>query len=147
MASWLAAQERKALDGMEVYPPVPKPERTPDMLECVSLTVKSLSEITAPASRRPAELALELGKLFAGMNMFTGDAAKTATMVEVWGEQLAEFPLYAIRKAAAWALRGSDKLPSLASFIADVRLAVGSKVLTRQKLLIGYLENADASRG
>ncbi len=144
MDLWLAAQERKALDGMEVYPPVPKPERTPEMLECLSLTVKSLSEITAPAKGRPAELALELGKLFAGMNTFTGDAAKTATMVEVWGEQLAEFPLYAIRKAAVWALRGSDKLPSLAAFIADVRLAVGSKVLTRQKLLQRYLTDERA---
>ncbi|WP_181182993.1 hypothetical protein [Mesorhizobium sp. B3-2-1] len=46
-----------------------------------------------------------------------------------------DFPLYAIRKAYKWAVRGRDKLPSLASFIGDVRLAIGTNVLTRKRLL------------
>jgi hypothetical protein len=33
------------------------------------------------------------------------------------------------------ASRGGDKLPSLANFIADVRLAIGTDVLVRMRLL------------
>ncbi|MFG1411442.1 hypothetical protein V5G24_10030 [Xanthobacter sp. VTT E-85241] len=145
MASWIDAQERKAIDGMEPFPRVPKPERTPELVECISLTVKSLSEITSPAKNRPAELALELSKMFAGFNLFAGDSAKLATQVEVWGEELGEYPLYAIRKACKWAIRGGERLPSLAAFLADVRLAVGSKVLTRKKLLLSFLNTDEPS--
>lgn len=53
----------------------------------------------------------------------------------MWAEELEDFPLYAIRKAYKWAVRGRDKLPSLASFIGDVRLAIGTNVLTRKRLL------------
>jgi hypothetical protein len=42
------------------------------------------------------------------------------------------YPLFAIRKAAKWAVTGRDKLPSLSAFIDDVRLAVGSNVVKRQ---------------
>ncbi|ANL71904.1 hypothetical protein AMC83_CH01921 [Rhizobium phaseoli] len=137
MASWLAAQEVKARTGMEPFPRIPQPEKTPEMREAVTTALKSLSEILEPSSRRRPVLAVEIAKLFAAFNLYTGDAAKSAAQVEVWGEQLGEFPLFAIRKAVRWAVRGEQKMPSLASFIADVRLAVGRQVLERQKLLQG----------
>jgi hypothetical protein len=48
---------------------------------------------------------------------------------------LEDFPLFAIRKAAKWTVVGRDKLPSVAAFIADVRLAIGTGVLERRLLL------------
>ncbi|MGO6758809.1 hypothetical protein ACCS42_17165 [Rhizobium ruizarguesonis] len=73
--------------------------------------------------------------MFAAFNLYTGDAAKSPAQVEVWGEQLGEFPLFAVRKAYRWAVRGEGKMPSLASFIADVKLAMGAKVQERKRLL------------
>jgi len=52
-----------------------------------------------------------------------------------WCHYLEEFPLYAIRKAAKWTVVGRDKLPSVATFIADVKLAIGDGVLERRRLL------------
>jgi hypothetical protein len=34
-------------------------------------------------------------------------------------------PLYSIRRAAKWTMLGSDKLPSIAAVIADVKLVIG----------------------
>jgi len=48
---------------------------------------------------------------------------------------LEEFPLYAIRKAYKWAMRSEGKLPTIAAFIAAVRLAIGPGVLERRRLL------------
>ncbi|PDT05420.1 hypothetical protein CO666_05785 [Rhizobium chutanense] len=135
MASWLAAQEVKARMGMEPFPRVPEPEKTPEMREAVSTVLRSLSEILEPSSGRRPELAVEIAKLFAAFNLYTGDAAKSAAQVEVWGEQLGEFPLFAIRKAFRWAVRGEGKIPSLASFISDVKLAMGLNVQERKRLL------------
>ena len=59
--------------------------------------------------------------------------------MEVWGEELQQYPMYAIRKAYKWAVRAEGKMPSLAAFISDVKLAVGSEVLTRQKRLQQWL--------
>lgn len=140
MDSWLAAQQYRDIMGMDLYPRVEKPEKTPEMVEYISQTVKLLSEITAPAKQRPDELAIVLGKMFAGFNLFMGDAGKIAAQVEVWGEELQEFPLYAIRKAYRWAVRGENKLPTLAAFIVDVKLSVGSNVLARKKFLEGWLK-------
>lgn len=88
---------------------------------------------------RRGELAETLGKLFAGFNLFTGDAEKVSAQIEVWGEELEQYPMYAIRKAYKWAIRGSNKLPTLASFIKDVQLAIGSNVLTRKRMLQQWL--------
>ncbi len=63
--------------------------------------------------------------MFAGFNVYTGDEGKLKAQVLVWCEELEEFPLYAIRRAAKWAVRGSMRLPALAAFIADVRLPAG----------------------
>lgn len=77
--------------------------------------------------------------MFAAFNLYTGDQGKINAMVEVWADELEEYPLYAIRKAYKWAIRGEGKLPSLASFIRDVKLAIGSNVLARKKLLERWL--------
>lgn len=105
----------------------------------VSQTVKSLSEVLTPASQRGPELEAQILKMFAAFNLYTGDQGKLNAMVEVWADELDEFPMYAIRKAYKWAIRGGNKLPSLAAFIADVRLAIGTNVLTRRWLLQQWL--------
>lgn len=97
--------------------------------------VLSLSDILAPARTRGPELDALIAKMFAAFNIYTGDQGKINAMVEVWADELEEFPMYAIRKAYKWAVRGGDRLPSLAAFIADVRLAIGTNVLTRRRLL------------
>jgi hypothetical protein len=84
-------------------------------------------------------LAELLGKMLAAFNLYTGDAAKVAAQIEVWGEELQGFPMYAIRKAYKWAIRSESKMPSLGSFIVDVRLAVGANVLARKRLLQQWL--------
>ena len=112
-----------------------KPTLTAEEKEALSRSVQSLTELLAPARMRGPELAVVIGKLFAAFNQFTGDAGKMNAQVDVWTEELEEFPPYAIRKAYRWAVRGSDKLPSLSAFIADVRLAVGSGVMVRQRML------------
>jgi hypothetical protein len=139
MARHLEWQEQTQASGQTAYPIVPAPVATPLMMQTISQTVMSLSEILAPARQRPNELAEVIGKLFAAFNQFTGDAAKTAAQVDVWAEELSEFPLYAIRKAYKWAVRGEGKLPSLSAFIADAKLAVGTNVLERNRLLVGWL--------
>ncbi|WP_244429839.1 hypothetical protein [Rhizobium leguminosarum] len=139
MALWLAAQEVKARTGMEPFPLVPKPEKTPEMLEAVTTALRSLSEILEPSARRRPELAVEIAKLFAAFNLYTGDAAKSAVQVEVWGEQLGEFPLFAIRKAVRWAVRGEQKMPSLAAFIGDTKIAMGRQIQARRKLLTDWV--------
>ena len=49
--------------------------------------------------------------------------------------QLRGYILFAIRKAAKWTVVAPDELPSVAAFIADVRLAIGTGVLERRRLL------------
>ncbi|MGO8502805.1 hypothetical protein AB9F35_15070 [Rhizobium leguminosarum] len=140
MASWLAAKETESRTGMQPFPRVAEPERTPEMMAAVTMALTSLSEILEPSAKRRPELAVEIAKLFAAFNLYTGDAAKSAAQVEVWGEQLGEFPLFAIRKAARWAIRSEQKMPAMASFISDVRLAIGSNVVQRQSRLLSWLK-------
>jgi hypothetical protein len=80
-----------------------------------------------------------IGKLFSAFGVYTGDEARVRGQVAVWTEELQEFPLYAIRKAYRWAVRSEQRLPALARFISDVKLAIGDKVLERKKLMIGLL--------
>jgi hypothetical protein len=87
-----------------------------------------------PARERGTELEAIVVKLFTAFNVYTGDQAKLAGEIMVWAEELEGLPIYAIRKAYKWAVRG-DMLPSLASFLDGVRLAVGSDVLARGKFL------------
>lgn len=47
---------------------------------------------------------------------------------------LGDDPLYSIRRAAKWTMLGSDKLPSVAAVIADVKLVIGARVLDRQRV-------------
>ncbi|CUW85616.1 conserved hypothetical protein [Agrobacterium genomosp. 2 str. CFBP 5494] len=142
VALWLAAEETKARTGMEVFPRVPKPEATAELMTIVSTALRSLSELMEPAGKRRPELGVEIAKLFAAFNIYTGDTAKSVAQVEVWGEQLGEFPLYAIRKAARWAIRGDSKMPSLAAFITSVRQAAGSQVMGRRLLLQQWVSAA-----
>ncbi|MBY5535925.1 hypothetical protein HFO42_19745 [Rhizobium leguminosarum] len=142
MASWLAAKETEIRTGMQPFPRVAEPERTPEMMAVVTMALTSLSEILEPSAKRRPELAVEIAKLFAAFNLYTGDAAKSAAQVEVWGEQLGEFPLFAIRKAYRWAVRGEGKMPSLAPFIADIRIAKGTRVGDRRPLLERWMRGA-----
>jgi hypothetical protein len=73
--------------------------------------------------------------MFAVMNVFTGDQAKLSLQVAEWCHYLEDYPLYAIRKAAKWSVLSRTKLPSVAEFIADVKLAIGSGVVDRRRLL------------
>ena len=74
--------------------------------------------------------------MFAVMtNVYTGDQAKLTLQVAEWCHYLEDFPMYAIRKAAKWTVVSKDRLPSVAAFIADVRMAIGSNVLERKRLL------------
>ena len=115
------------------------PNLTAEERSVVCQSVKSLSEILQPARERGPELELVIGKLFGGFNVYSGDEAKLKAQVMVWCEELEEFPLYAIRKAYKWAVRSEIKLPTLAGFIRDVKLAIGSDVLSRRKLLVGLV--------
>jgi hypothetical protein len=117
------------------------PILTPEEKASVSQSVRSLSEILQPAGERGAELEMVVGKLFAGFNVYTGDEGKLKAQVAVWCEELEEFPLFAIRKAARWAVRGCQHFPSLAAFIVDTQLAIGSGVLAHQRLLKEVIGN------
>lgn len=101
--------------------------------------MKSLSDILAPARTRGPELEAEILKLFAAFNLYTGDQGKLNAQLEVWADELEEFPLFAIRKAYRWAVRCENRLPSLAKFISDVREAIGPGVLQRKKHLENWL--------
>ncbi|MDF0515747.1 hypothetical protein P0R31_00630 [Bradyrhizobium yuanmingense] len=79
--------------------------------------------------------------MFAVMNVYTEDQAKLTLQVAEWCHYLEDFLMYAIYKAAKWAVVGRTKLPSVAEFIADVRLAIGSGVLARDRLLRGLLSS------
>ncbi len=96
---------------MQPFPRVVEPERMQEMMAAVTMALKSLSEVLEPAAKRRPELAVEIAKLFAAFNLYTGDAAKSAAQVEVWGEQLGEFPLFAIREAYRWAVRVRGRCP------------------------------------
>lgn len=101
----------------------------------LSSRVRHLSEILQPARERGPELEVTIGKLFGAMNVYTGDEGKLKAQVASWCEELQDFPLFAIRKAARWSVRGSERLPSLSAFIADVRLAMGKDVAKRAETL------------
>lgn len=73
--------------------------------------------------------------MFAVMNVYTGDQAKLSLQVMEWCHYLEDFPMYAIRRAAKWTVVSKDKLPSVAAFITDVKLAIGSNVLSRKRLV------------
>jgi hypothetical protein len=101
----------------------------------LSVQVKSLSDVLQPARERGIELEQSVTSMFAVMNVYTGDQAKLTLRVAEWCHHLEDYPLYAIRKAAKWAFVSKDKLPSVAAFIADVKLAIGTGVLERRRLL------------
>ncbi|MGO6940982.1 hypothetical protein [Rhizobium johnstonii] len=141
MLCWLQNMEYHQLVAASVGGgnPPPPPEKTPELVEAVSQSVKSLTELLKPAHTRGPELEAQILKMFAAFNLYTGDQGKLNAMLEVWADELEEYPMYAIRKAYKWAIRGGDKLPSLAASIADVKLAIGSNVLDRKKALTQWL--------
>lgn len=139
---WLTAMEYHRMVSPSVGGVAPAaPERTPELVATVSRLVTSLSSVLTPARERGLELEAEVLKMFAAFNIYLADQGKVNAMTAVWCEQLQEFPLYAIRKACRWTIRGCQKLPSIAAFIADVRLAVGSDVLQRRMMLVEWMKN------
>jgi hypothetical protein len=141
MQHWLAAQEETQRTGLPAFPVVRKPERTPEMIAAISNSVKSLSELLAPAKHRRPELLIEVGKLFAAFNVFTGDVGKMAAQTEVWCEELEDLPLFAIRRARKRALRAEKKLPSLSEFLYDARAAIGTGAANRRRTLENWLRD------
>lgn len=99
----------------------------------------SLTDLLAPSSLRGAELEVEVGKLFAAFNIFTGDAGKLRAQLMVWCEELEDFPLWAVRMAYKSWVRGGSKMPSLADFIESVKFAIGSDVYARKRAIEGLL--------
>ena len=135
--SWLSATEHHKLVAASIpgkHPPAP-PTLTAEERLTVVQAVRSLSEVLQPARERGTELEQAITSMFAVMNVYTGDQAKLTLQVAEWCHYLEEFPLFAIRKAAKWTVVGRDKLPSVAAFIADVKLAIGDGVLERRQLL------------
>lgn len=140
VTAWLSAMEQHSLVASSVGGRVPAmPALTEAERSNLSQQVKSLSEVLQPARERGPELEIAIGSMFAVMNVFTGDEAKLKLQVAGWCEVLGEYPLFAIRKAAKWAVTNRDKLPSVSAFIDDVRLAMGGNVLERHRLLNGLL--------
>lgn len=109
---------------------------SPNELATLRTILQSLTDLLAPAHTKGTELEQQILKLFAALNLYGGDTAKLKAQAYVWCEELEKMPLFAIRKAYRWAIRGGHKMPTLAAFIADCRLAVGTDVLNRRKLLI-----------
>jgi hypothetical protein len=135
--SWLSAMEHHKLLAPSLpgkHPPAP-PMLTEEERSTVAQAQRSLSEVLQPARERGTELEQAITSMFAVMNVYTGDQAKLTLQVAEWCHYLEDFPMYAIRKAAKWAVVSQTKLPSVAAFIADVRLAIGSGVLERRRLL------------
>jgi hypothetical protein len=140
--AFLHATEQHSLVAMSVGGRAPTlPVLTVEEHQVVSQVEKLLSEILQPARERGPELEVAIGGLMAVMNVFTGDQAKLSLQVSEWCQYLGDYPLYAIRKAAKWTVTSRDKLPSVAAFINDVKLAIGSGVLERQRLLGGLLRS------
>ncbi|MGY3690536.1 hypothetical protein ACVIGA_000616 [Bradyrhizobium sp. USDA 3240] len=92
------------------------PALTSEQRSQLSHQVKSISEILQPARVRGPELDVAIGSMFAVMNVYTGDDAKLKMQVADWCEAVGEYPLFAIRKAAKWAVTGREKLPSVSAF-------------------------------
>jgi hypothetical protein len=115
------------------------PAHGPALTDKERATVRSatapLNDLLARARERGAKLGVLVGKLFAAFNVFTGDEGKLRAPVMVWSEELEDLPLWAIRKAYKWAVRGSRNLPSLGEFIDDVKMAVGNEVFARRRKL------------
>lgn len=134
--AFIAATEQHSLVAQSVGGRAPTPPvLTAEERQVVSQAVKSLSEILQPARERGGELELAIGGMMAVMNVYTGDQTKLSLQVAEWCHYLGDFPLYAIRKAAKWTVTSKDKLPSVAAFLADVKLAIGPGVLERHKHL------------
>jgi hypothetical protein len=112
------------------------PTLTAEERQTVSFQVRSLSEILQPAREHGPELEKPVAGMMAVMNVFTGDQAKLSLQVAEWCHYLEDYPLYAIHKAAKWNVLSRDKLPSVATFVADVKLAIGAGVLERNRLLV-----------
>jgi hypothetical protein len=140
--AFLHATEQHSLVAQSVGGRVPTPPAlTEEERHQLSLQVKSLSEILQPARERGPELEKAIGGMMAVMNVYTGDQAKLSLQVAEWCRYLGDYPLYAIRKAAKWTVTGRDKLPSVAAFIADVKLAIGSGVSDRQRCLLKLVDD------
>lgn len=116
------------------FQPPARPTLTAEERQQAREELQTLSLLLGPAHSDPT-LATEVFKLFAAFNTFTGDDLKLHAQVEVWADNLEDFPMYAIKRAIKWAIRGEKKLPPLSDFIRDVKLAVGDKVLSRKRML------------
>jgi hypothetical protein len=112
---WLNAMEHHKLVAASIpgkHPPS-APTLTAEERVTVAQAVRSLSEVLQPARERGLELEKAIASMFAVMNVYTGDQAKLTLQVAEWCHYLEDFPLFAIRKAAKWAVLSRDKLPSV----------------------------------
>lgn len=134
---------QEVADSVGFIPPS-VPNLIPQEVQRARMELQTLEALLTPAHNDPL-LEAEIFKLFAAFNLFTGDDVKLHAQVEVWADNLEDFPMYAIRRAARWAVRGDKKLPALSDFIRDVKLAIGNKVLTRKRVLEKVVANPGKS--
>jgi hypothetical protein len=65
-----------------------------------------------------------------------------ALTLKVWADAVRDYPLWAVQKVAKWWSRAREG-GELRHFLADVRLAIGSNVLERKRLLERVMGAAD----
>ena len=73
--------------------------------------------------------------MLAVINGYTGDQAKLTLQVGSRVTISRNSRMYAIRRVAKWTVVSCDKLPSVAEFIKDVKLAIGTGMLERKRML------------
>jgi hypothetical protein len=97
-----------------------------------------LTQATKPASLKPEDLveAVRIAMLELPFRMRSSEGHLALTL-KVWADAVRDYPLWAVQKAAKWWSRGARDRDELRHFLADVRLAVGSNVLERKRLLEG----------
>ncbi|WHO71697.1 hypothetical protein [Rhizobium sp. BT03] len=98
-----------------------------------------LEQILQPAREKGAELAVEVAKFLALFPFgLRHDPRLMQAKVNGWCEDLEGYPLYAIKRALGWWRRNSDKEPSFAQVLADVKLFMGDNVLRRWQALVRW---------
>jgi hypothetical protein len=135
--SWLEdmewVQQVGRSTGMKVHYPKLKPETRATI--CFELSILSL--IMQPASvARGGELTKEVSSFLAMFPFgLRTDATQMALKVDGWCSELERYPLYAIKLALNYWKQRSEKEPSFAEVLADVKYFCGSKVWQRRQLL------------
>lgn len=113
-----------------------RPRLSAEEMTCLSSELAVLDQILQPSHMKGVELATEVAKFLARFPFgLRHDASHMQAKVDGWCEDLEAYPLYAVKRALGYWRRNSDKEPSFAEVLADVKLFTGKNVLTRRRLL------------